>query len=200
MLHRAYGYLRSGSRPSQPAFRSHRTGALQFPGIRMSPAPTARDPPLVFRGMACGLDLRTPVVTPIGYPATSVCYPLESSRIAGTQNVATSTPLLMPSGLPRSTSVHGKVNPYAFAWLPSRTRLLHRCRAVRSAPRTMSVAIPRSAATLDHLPFPEGRHHGTAFASSERSRNSRVSLGVQRHPSRPDGRNPPLPERPLAGY
>lgn len=142
MLHRAYGYLRSGSRPSRPAFRSHRAGALRFPGIRMSPAPTARDPPLVFRGMACGLDLRTPVVIPIGYPATSVCYPLESSRIAGTQNVATSTPLLMPSGLLRSTSVHGKVNPYAFAWLPSRTRLLHRCRAVRSAPRTMSVCHP----------------------------------------------------------
>ena len=45
-------------------------------------------------------------------------------------------------GLLRSTSVHGKVNPYAFAWLPSRTRLLHRCRAVRSAPRTMSVCHP----------------------------------------------------------
>jgi len=83
----------------------------------MSPAPTARDPPLVFRGMTCGLDLWTPVVTPIGYPATSMCYPLESSRIAGTQNVATSTPLLMPSRLLQSTSVHCKVNPYTFTWL-----------------------------------------------------------------------------------
>jgi len=109
---------------------------------RMSPAPAARDPPLAFCGMTCRLDLRTPVVIPIGCPATSVCYPLESSRIAGTQNVATSTLLLMPSRLLRSTSVHCKVSPYAFAWLPSCTRLLHLCRAVRSAPRTMLVCRP----------------------------------------------------------
>ena len=112
---------------------------------QMSPAPAACDPLLVLpppRNMTRSLDLRTPVAIPIGCPATSVRYPLESSRIAGTQNVTTSTPLLMPSGLLQSTSVHCKVNPYAFAWLPSRTCLLYLCRTVRSVPRTMSVCRP----------------------------------------------------------
>jgi len=111
----------------------------------MSPAPAARDPLLVLPppcSMTRSLDLWTPVAIPIGCPATSVCYPLESSRVAGTQNVATSTPLLMPSRLLRSTSMHCKVNPYTFAWLPNRTRLLYLCRAVRSAPGTMSVCHP----------------------------------------------------------
>ena len=138
MLRRAYGYLHSGSRPSRPAFCSHCRSRVS----QMSPAPAARDPLLVLPGMTRSLDFWTPVAIPIGCPATSVHYPLESSRIAGTQNVATSTPLLMPSGLLRSTSVHCKVNPYAFAWLPNRTHLLHLCRAVRSAPGTISVCHP----------------------------------------------------------
>jgi len=141
----------------------------------MSPVPAARDPLLVLpppRGMTRSLDLRTPVAIPIGCPATSVRYPLESSRIAGTQNVATSTLLLMPSRLLRSTSMHCKVNPYAFAWLPNHTRLLHLCRAVRSAPGTMSVC---HAAIC--------RNHGT---SPFRSQSDAIMAALSLLPNRPE--------------
>jgi len=122
--------------------------------VTSAPVHVPPDLLLVLPSMTRSLDSRTPVAIPIGCPATFVHYPLKSSRIAGTQNVATSTPL--PRDPPWSTSVHWEVPGISHAFSSGSQPASGLSTIPRCDPRTWSprhlLPLCRSCASPARLP------------------------------------------------